>query len=207
MYNPQLVVAVDGQAGAGKSSVSRRLAGELGVPFLNTGVFFRLAALIMARTGCTVDGLAVEFAAHEIGVDGDSGILDGVRVEEELRSLSVAGLLPKVAADPQLRAAILVLERRWVAAAGSAVVEGRDIGTVVLPDAWPKFYLVARDDVRVSRRPEEGRKLLARDRHDMEREAAPLQAAEDAIVIDTSDMGVREVVKRMLLVIEAPGRG
>lgn len=206
MSNLPVVVAIDGQAGTGKSSVSRLLAGELGVPFLNTGVYFRLAALVKARSGCAIGDLAAELVRHDLEADGDTGAIDGARVEGALRSPEVTRLLPVVAADAPVREVILALERAWVEQAGSAVVEGRDIGTVAFPLAWPKFFLVARDEVRVSRRPEEGERVLARDRHDTAREAAPLQAAADAIVIDTSDMAMGEVVERMLLVIGAAER-
>jgi len=194
---PPMVVAIDGPAGSGKSTVATMLARVLGVPMLSTGVFFRIVAWGLTDAEPADEVVDAFFDTHTIEVDQHVGRLDGVELTEELRSQEVRARLSILSANPLVRRHVLALERLTIERMGACVVEGRDIGSVVWPDADCKFFLIARRAVRVERRPEEGQRLFERDHHDSTRFDAPLAIADDAFIVDNSDEGVEALVGRM----------
>lgn len=214
-----MVVTVDGPAGVGKSTVARAVAGALGLPYLDTGAYYRAAALAVIRAGVEPGDRAAALAVvANAGLDfrDEEMLLDGEVVSEAIRDPSVAGAASAVSTDPALRRLVVQAQRDWVdRAGGRAVVEGRDIGTVVFPDAGVKVFLTADPAERARRRaqdPESAglpveeieRQLRARDHTDSTREASPLRPAADAVIIDTTGLSVRDVVAVVLgLVAEA----
>lgn len=198
------------------------MAGRLGIVNLNTGAAYRAAALLAIREGADLDdGSTLAALARRVGLDPDGARVDGERVPEpELRSPEVSAAASKVSAHPQLREVLLPVQRAAAEQArerGGAVVEGRDIGTVVLPDAELKVYLSAAPEERARRRASqtgrEGeldriRKAIAlRDRQDSEREVSPLRPAPDAVVLDTTTLSLDEVISRVLELAEGLGGG
>ena len=217
-----ILVTIDGPAGSGKSSVARHVAGRLGVVNLNTGAAYRAAALIALREGADLsDGPRVAGLARRIGLDPDGASIDGRRVPDpDLRTPEVAAAASKVSASPALREVLLPVQRAAAEEArgrGGAVVEGRDIGTVVLPDAELKVFLLADPEERARRRARQtGREgeldrireaIFRRDRQDSEREASPLKPAPDAVVLDTTALDLEEVVSRVLDLASGLRRG
>jgi cytidylate kinase len=207
------LVTIDGPAGSGKSSVARAVAGRLGVVNLNTGAAYRAAALLALREGADVDdGARLAELARRVGLDPDGALIDGVRVPEaDLRTPEVSAAASKVSARPELREVLLPVQRAAAEEArerGGAVVEGRDIGTVVLPAAELKVYLSAAPEERARRRASQtGREgeldrireaIATRDRQDSEREVSPLKPAPDAVVLDTTALSLDEVISRVL---------
>ena len=206
------VVAIDGPAGAGKSSVARALAERLGFSLLDTGAIYRTLAWCAVRDGGSLqDNLALGLRAESLAIafDGKRVLLEGKDVSQEIRSPEVSRDASTVSAHPAVRAALLGIQRR-LASLGKVVVEGRDIGTVVLPDAPMKFFLTARPEVRAQRRYEELlsrgvavdlertlAEIIERDRRDEEREVAPLRRADDAELVDTSDLPIDQVIRKM----------
>jgi cytidylate kinase len=224
------IVAIDGPAGAGKSTVSRRLAARLGFAMVDTGAIYRTVALAAARGGVALDddaalarllpGLAIRFAPPPAGREaaGQRVMLGAEDVSEAIRTPAVSLGASAVSARPVVRDGLLGLQRRLATAEGlaGAVLEGRDIGTVVFPDADAKFFLTASDEMRARRRFDELRAkgervrfedVLAdqrkRDRDDREREIAPLRAAEDAVAVDTTGLTADDVVERLAAEVEA----
>ena len=213
-----LVVAVDGPAGTGKSSVSRGLAKALGANYLDTGAMYRIVTLAVLRAGTDLDdAAAIDAAASRavIGVGSDPGedraYLAGEDVSAEIRGDEVTRAVSAVSAVPQVRAQLVDLQRELASSGGRVVVEGRDIGTVVLPKADVKIFLTASAEERARRRntqnianglPDDYATVLAdvqrRDHLDSTRAVSPLQAAEDALVVDTSDMDQTQVVAHLL---------
>jgi cytidylate kinase len=208
-----VLVAIDGPAGSGKSSVARAVARELGVVDLNTGAAYRAVALVALREGVDLeDGASLAEISRRVSLDGDGVLVDGARVPEEvLRTPEVSAAASTVSARPEVRAVLLGVQREAAERArgqGGAVVEGRDIGTVVLPDAELKIYLSAAPEERARRRAHQtGREaeldrireaMKKRDRQDSERATSPLKAAPDAVVLDTTALGLEEVVSRVL---------
>ena len=207
------MVAIDGPAGSGKSSVARAVAERLGIVNLNTGATYRAVALVALREGLDLDD-GTALAATGAGVDlTPNGVLyDGEPIPEEaLRTPEVSAAASKVSAHPELRR--VLVERQRVAAkkaeaSGGAVVEGRDIGTVVLPDARLKVFLSASPEERARRRAlQTGREteleriteaMRLRDKRDSEREVSPLKSAPDAVVLDTTDLSLEGVVSRVV---------
>jgi len=193
------VIAIDGLSGTGKSTLARVLAARLGLACLNTGLYFRWAAWIAQREGRDPNRVAARIAAIE-----EPLVLyhEASALEASLRDPRLAALLGRLTQEPAVREAVLAQERADIAALGSVVVEGRDIGTVVVPTAQLKLFLVARDAVRLARRHEEGAAVLQRDRDNARRLVAPALPAPDALVVDTSDVAVEELADRVLVLFD-----
>ncbi len=207
------MVAIDGPAGSGKSSVARTVAEELGVVDLNTGAAYRAVALVALREGVDLeDGTSLATISRRVSLDGRGARVDGAAIpEEELRTPEVSAAASTVSARPEVRAVLLDVQREAAKRAreqGGAVVEGRDIGTVVLPDAELKVYLSAAPEERARRRAHQtGREaeldrvqeaMKKRDRQDSERGTSPLKPAPDAVILDTTSLSLEGVVSRVL---------
>jgi cytidylate kinase len=192
-----VIVAIDGPAGAGKSTVARSVARALGFTYLDSGAMYRCAALAALRGNDDV-------AALDIALDNGTVCLDGEDVSHLIRTPEVSERASRLAADPQVRQA-LVRKQRALLDEGDWVAEGRDIGTVVAPDAELKVYLTAAPEERARRRAAElgqpVQRVLAdmeeRDERDTTREHSPLRAAEDAVEVDTTGLSIDEVVDRI----------
>ena len=214
-----MVVAIDGPAGVGKSTVARAVAAALGWPYLDTGAFYRAVALAVARADLGAgDGdavLRVAAAAHLDYRDGDM-LLEGEPVSEAVRAPEIAALASAISVFPELRRVVVQAQRVWVEHhGGRAVVEGRDIGTVVFPEAPVKVYLTADAAERARRRAGDSEtagqglaaieeQIRARDHTDSTRSASPLRPAEDAVVIDATSLTAAQVAAIVLgLVAEA----
>jgi cytidylate kinase len=224
------VVAMDGPSGTGKSTVSRRLASACDAAYLDTGAMYRALTLAVLRAG--LDGaepgsgdVAVSAVAEVRSVTDPSApalLLGDEDVEAEIRGPEVTRAVSAVSALPEVRTALVDRQRRLIAAAvaecGGIVVEGRDIGSVVVPEAPLKIYLTASDDVRAARRAAQDRKagresdpaiVLAdvrrRDRLDSTRKVSPLHAAADALVLDTDELSVDAVLERLLELVAERG--
>ncbi len=210
-----MVIAIDGPAGAGKSSVARAVAGELGFTYLDSGAMYRCVALAALQGDVDLDdGEAVGALAErlEIDFDGRRVLLDGDEVTEAIRSPEVSAAASQVSVHPRVRAAMVARQRRLIAA-GRYVAEGRDIGTVVSPDSPLKIFLTASSEERAQRRADETGEpvdeVLAaqrrRDARDTEREHGALHAAEDAVELDTTGFSLDEVVARVIALIREKG--
>jgi CMP/dCMP kinase len=203
------VIAIDGPAGSGKSTVARRLAERLGLEYLDTGAMYRGVTFAALRRG--VDPADTEPVAKlaqsvELDVSVDGVRIDGVDATIEIRGPEVSRAVSLVAANPGVRAEMVRRQREWATARGGGVLEGRDIGSVVFPDAVLKVYLNARPDVRAERRAAEvtgldyetvAADMARRDALDQGREVSPLTLAHDAFELDTSDMSVDEIVDEL----------
>ena len=220
-----VTVAVDGPAGTGKSSVSRALAGRLGARYLDTGSMYRIVTLAMLRAGVDLDDPDAIAAAADVPLsvghdpDAEQAFLGDEDVTVQIRGADVTRAVSAVSAVPAVRTRLVRRQRELGRAAGRVVVEGRDIGTVVLPDADVKIFLTASAQTRARRRndqnvaaglPDDYDAVLAdvirRDHLDSTRSVSPLRAAEDAVVVDTSDMTRDEVIDRLCeLVAERTG--
>ncbi|MDP9493884.1 MAG: (d)CMP kinase [Actinomycetota bacterium] len=210
-----LIVTVDGPSGTGKSTVSRAVASKVGLPHLDTGAFYRAATLAVIRNGVNPeDDGAVAAVAGDAVMDQEAGemFLDGENVSREIRGPDVTASVSRVAANQDVRRILVSWQRDWVARhEGRAVVEGRDIGSVVFPDAAVKIFLDARPEVRAGRRAVETgddhasvlEDLGRRDRFDSTRTASPLTVPTGAVVIDTSDLDFEEVVERVVELVRA----
>lgn len=213
-----MVVAIDGPSGVGKSTVARAVAAALDVPYLDTGSYYRAVTHVALRSGVDPgdeSGVleAIDAAAFQV-VDGVL-TLDGADIAAEIRGPAVTAAVSTVAAHPGVRRAVVDMQRDWATRqGGNAVVEGRDIGTVVFPDAAVKVFLTADPIVRARRRagdPEAtglsveqiAAEMRRRDVADSSRETSPLRPAEDSIEIDTSELGIAEVVERVLDLVGA----
>lgn len=201
-----MVVAIDGPAGSGKSSVSRAVADRLGLAHLDTGGYYRAATLAVLRAGVDPEDISAtveSVRAASIGPVGGEMTLDGQVVESDIRGREVTAAVSAVSAIPAVRAAMVAAQRSWVYENGHrAVVEGRDIGTVVFPDAEVKVYLTASAAERARRRAAEHdedpvehlRAIERRDTLDASREASPMRPADDAVIVDTTDLSLDEVI-------------
>jgi cytidylate kinase len=216
----RIVVAIDGPAGAGKSTIARGLAERLGFLFIDTGAMYRAVALWAIRTGTALDDMhRLDQLAREAQIEfGDNSkrlFLNGEDVTEEIRGPGMADAASKVSTIPAVRRALVELQRK-MATQNSVVMEGRDIGTVVFPHAEVKIFLDARPEIRAKRRladlqakglevaPEElEREIAERDRRDRTRAEAPLVQAPDATYLDTSDLSIDEVQEEILKIIRA----
>ncbi len=204
------VIAIDGPAGSGKSTVARALAERLGLDYLDTGAMYRAVAFAALRRGIDpADGEPVGRLAETIDLEvrSDGVVVDGVDASIEIRGPEVTRAVSMVAANPAVRQAMRRQQREWAELHGGGVIEGRDIGTVVFPQAELKVYLDAHPEVRAHRRSKEvadldyetvASDLARRDALDQGRDDDPLREAPDAVVLDTSSLGIDEVVDRIL---------
>ncbi len=205
-----LIVTVDGPGGTGKSSVSREVARRLGLPYLDTGAFYRAATVASMRAGVGPgDAEAVALVVAEAEFDQEAGqmFLDGEDVSDDIRATEVDQRVSEVAANPEVRRVLVAHQRAWADRHDHrAVIEGRDIGSVVFPDAEVKIYLDARPEVRARRRAIQSgtdtgsvhSDLERRDRIDSSREASPLTIPPGAAFVDTSDLDFDEVVEHVV---------
>jgi cytidylate kinase len=204
-----LVVAIDGPAGAGKSTVGRAVAARLDLEYLDTGAMYRGVTFGVLRRGLDpsdVESVARVAAAIDIRLDGEGITVDGVDATIEIRGREVTLAVSAVAANSSVRTELVRRQREWVAARGGAVVEGRDIGSVVFPDAPLKLYITASPRVRAERRVAEiggdvhevEASIIERDRKDSTRDYSPLTEASGSIVVDTSGLSIDEVVEQIL---------
>lgn len=211
------VIAIDGPAGSGKSTVARALAERLGLEYLDTGAMYRSVTFACLRRGvdpAETDAVAKLADRVEIEVGPDGVRVDGVDATIEIRGPEVSRAVSVVAANPQVRAEMVRRQREWVAKRGGGVLEGRDIGTVVFPDAELKVYLTADPEVRAQRRSKEvtdldyetvAADLARRDALDQGRADSPLTEAEDAFVIDTTGLTVEQILDVITERLDAGG--
>lgn len=204
-----VIVAIDGPAGAGKSTVGRAVAARLGLQYLDTGAMYRAVTFAALRRGidpADETDVASLAAAIEMTLDGSAVTVDGVDATVEIRGREVTAAVSAVAANSQVRAELVRRQRSWVAEHGGGVVEGRDIGSVVFPGATLKLYVTASPRVRAERRVAEiggnvddvEASIIERDRKDSTRADSPLMESSDAIVVDTTGSSVDEVVNHVL---------
>ncbi|WP_238008628.1 (d)CMP kinase [Dactylosporangium sp. AC04546] len=213
----QLVVAVDGPSGSGKSTISRRVAQALDARYLDTGAMYRAVTFAVLRDNVDLHDpdkitAVAETVVLEIGTDpADPYIkVDGAGVDREIRGPEVTQAVSAVSAVPAVRSLLVAQQRAIIATAPRIVVEGRDIGTVVAPEADLKVYLTASADERARRRSSENAAsqaataadLARRDKLDSTRAADPLRQADDAVVLDTTALGIDEVVERLQRMLE-----
>jgi len=219
---PAPVLAIDGPSGSGKGTVSQRLAGELGWDFLDSGAVYRALALLAQEQGISpaeIDRLVeiagkmeISFVPEENGVC--SALVDGTEVSEALRTEDVARLASQIAAEPKIRLALLEKQRQFQQPPG-LVADGRDMGTTVFPAAMLKIYLTASPEVRAERRYKQLKEkgfdvnlprllgeIRERDERDAGRKASPLKPADDAVIVDTSDMTIDEVVDHIRALLQ-----
>lgn len=203
-----MVIAIDGPAGAGKSTVARAVAAELGFTYLDSGAMYRCVALAALQAGAELDdGEALGALAERLGIDfdGQRVRLDDEDVSEEIRGPEVSVAASRVSVHPRVRAAMVERQRRLIAA-GRYVAEGRDIGTVVSPDSPLKVFLTAAAEERARRRAAQTGEPVAevlaaqrrRDARDSDREHGALRAAVDAVELDTTGLPLDEVVARVV---------
>ena len=203
------LIAIDGPAGSGKSTVARAVAERLSLDHLDTGAMYRSVAYLALRSGVdpeddeAVVGLAREAKIHL----AERVMVNGMDATKEIRTNEVTRAVTPVSANPRVRQEMVRRQREWAANRGGGVVEGRDIGTVVFPDADLKVYLVAGEEERARRRSLESEDsdrqsvaadLARRDQHDSSRSASPLSPADDAVVLDTTGRSVDDVVEEVL---------
>ncbi|HET9547695.1 MAG TPA: (d)CMP kinase [Desertimonas sp.] len=201
----ELLIAIDGPAGAGKSTVGRALAARLGLHYLDTGAMYRAVGCAALRRGISVaDESAVAQLARTIDLDvSDDGVyVDGEDVTTEIRGREVTAVVSAVAANPGVRAELRARQRDWAHDHGGGVIEGRDIGTVVFPDAALKLFITASPQERAARRVREiggdvddvAASIAERDRRDMSRLDGPLRSDGGAVVVDTTGVPIDAVV-------------
>ena len=206
------VVAIDGPAGAGKSTVARLVAEQISVPYLDTGAMYRCVALAVLRRGIphsNVEGIAAIAENVNISLQHDTVFLDGQDVSKDIRTPEVGSVVSVIAAMTPVRNSMRTQQQKWIKDHQGGVVEGRDIGTVVLPHADVKIFLTASAQERAARRVEQSGGDLAqvakeiedRDHLDSTRVDSPLQPADDAIHVDTTGMTVAEVVATIVSIV------
>jgi CMP/dCMP kinase len=202
-----MIIAVDGPSAAGKGTIARAVATHLGYHFLDTGALYRMVGLAMLNAGKSADDVA--------SAVGFAKTLDSAKIQDrDLRTETVAAMASEVAAIPEVRTALLEFQRQFAKRQPGAVLDGRDIGTIVCPDADLKFFVTASTQVRATRRRAELKTLgvhadyetvlddiMARDERDANRASAPTKQADDAIMIDTSELDQEEVIAAVMGVI------
>lgn len=213
-------IAIDGPAGAGKSTIAKMVAKKLSFIYVDTGAMYRAMALYLYRKGISADDpekIAAACGGADISIEYRNGeqvvLLGDENVNPYLRTEEVSAMASKSSAVPQVRVRLVQLQQE-LAASQNVVMDGRDIGTVVLPDAQVKIYLTASVEVRARRRFRElqergeaavfetiAAEIAERDHRDMTREVSPLKLADDAILVDTSDMTIEEVTERILTIV------
>jgi len=216
-----MIIAIDGPSGAGKSTLGRRLARELGLLYVDTGAMYRAAALAVVRANVNAhdaDEVARVAAGARIELAGDPDslrvMLEGRDVSAEIRSEQITRLSSVISAIPAVRRDLVRRQREMGARGGGVVLDGRDIGTIVFPSADVKFFLTAVPEARARRRYDEDHRaepdltfedtladINTRDERDSTRADSPLRIAEDAVVIDTTELDIEQVFARMLEVI------
>lgn len=203
-----MIIAVDGPAASGKGTIARALAAHFGLPLLDTGLLYRAVGLATARAGGNpdVEGDALKACRFE----------DALLTDPALRSEVAGGLASRASVHPRVRKALLKRQRDFAKQPDGAVLDGRDIGTVIVPHADAKLYVTASAEVRAKRRQMEDydrdypailADILARDERDARRADAPMRRAEDADLLDTSDLSVDAAVQRAIAMVEAQLRG
>jgi cytidylate kinase len=210
-------IAIDGPAGAGKSTIAKRVAKELSFIYVDTGAMYRAVALYLIKNGISSEdeaGLLRACGQIHISIEYENGeqqvILNGENVTGQLRNEEVGNMASAAAAKPCVRETLLTLQRD-LAVKADVLMDGRDIGTNILPDAQLKIYLTASVETRAGRRFRElqekgeactleaiAKDIEERDRKDMSRETAPLKMAEDAVLVDSSEMDIEEVAARII---------
>ncbi len=214
-----MIVTIDGGVASGKSAVGKRVADKLGLPFIDSGLMYRAITRLATQRGIDPhDSEAVTRLAedHKIRIEGERVWADGVELTEGIYDTDYADALPIVSAIPGVRKALVGQQRRM--AQSGVVMAGRDIGTVVFPDAAYKFFLVASLDEKVRRRAAQyerrgervddeamRKEVELRDRVDSERQVAPLRPADDAVIIDTDNLDLDEVVDRIVREVKVAG--
>lgn len=210
MSDDLTVVAIDGPAGSGKSTVARRLAAELNLDYLDTGAMYRSVTFAVLAHGVDPeDEEKVAALAREVTIDlqpDGTVVVDGVDATTQIRGPEVSRSVSAVSANQAVRSELVSRQREWTRRRGGGVLEGRDIGTVVFPDAALKVYLTADPEVRASRRAREvtdldygevAADIARRDAYDSQREHDPLRQADDALTLDTTGMSIDEVVAEL----------
>lgn len=212
------VIAVDGPSGSGKSTIARAVAHRLGFDHLDTGAMYRAVAFATLAAGIDPDDAeGVSALAVRLIIEvGEVVVVDGVDATTAIRGPDVTSVVSAVAAHPQMRAEMVRRQRAWLNDRSGAVVEGRDIASVVFPDAALKVYLTASETERARRRARESgdaadavavaADLARRDRYDSGRAASPLLVADGAVVIDTTGAGIDEVVEAVLAALASVGK-
>jgi CMP/dCMP kinase len=203
------VIAIDGPAGSGKSTVARAVATGLGLAYLDTGAMYRAVTFAAIRRGIDPEDVdVVARLAEQLEIEvADTVMVDGVDATIEIRGPEVSRAVSAVAANPAVRRELNRRQREWAAAHSGGVIEGRDIGSVVFPDAAVKVYLTANDNERAARRSKEvlamdydqvAAEIARRDHADSTRTLDPLTIAPGAVVVDTSGRSVSDVVNQVL---------
>ncbi|MDQ1356681.1 MAG: CMP/dCMP kinase [Acidimicrobiaceae bacterium] len=206
------VIAIDGPAGSGKSTVARALAARIGLDYLDTGAMYRSVAFAALRRGIDPDDtVLVARLAEQVAIEvSDTVTVDGVDATIEIRGPEVTRAVSAVAANPGVRRELRRRQREWADGHGGGVIEGRDIGSVVFPEADLKVYLTASDSERAGRRSKEvldmdydtvAADIARRDYADSSRTAAPLVVATGAVTVDTTGLSIEEVVDRVLALL------
>ena len=203
------VIAIDGPAGAGKSTVAKRVSEATGLPYLDTGAMYRCVAYAIQKDKVDInDAVAVGRIAHTvaINIEGTTATLNGEDVSSSIRSPEINGIVSVIAAQTPVRDAMRQQQRQWIDTHGGGVVEGRDIGTVVFPNATLKIFLTASPIVRAERRvgqsggdlEEVAAAIAQRDHIDTSREDSPLRPSPDAIAVDSSNKTIDDVVAEIV---------
>lgn len=199
-----MIIAVDGPAASGKGTIARALAAHFGLPHLDTGLLYRAVGVATARAGGDPDS--------EVGALSECGFDDALLSDPELRSEAAGGLASRVSIHPAVRAALLKRQQDFARQPGGAVLDGRDIGTVIAPDADAKLFVIASPEVRAKRRQGDDpardyaailAEIHTRDARDSDRSDAPLRQAADADLLDTSDLTICDAVQRAIALVEA----
>ncbi len=210
---PFTVIAIDGPAGSGKSTVGRRLAALLGLHYLDTGAMYRGVTFAALRRGIDpIDADVVARLARQVELTLTDGglVVDGTDATIEIRGPEVTRAVSIVAANPEVRVEMVRRQREWAKTHGGGVLEGRDIGSVVFPDAALKVYLTASPEVRASRRSKEvtdlsyetvAADLARRDALDQGRDVSPLEVADGAVLVDTTHRDIEDIVAELVALV------